>query len=164
MSPPRGGISERFMEFIRGRVIEAGIDTYTEDAMPVPTSRTEELAMLIHKVMVNVATPTMQAASVTLSSWHVADRSYVSTRDRSYPGILAYGSREANDLPAGLFSYPGDRPQFVYDFDPPILYAKALIYLGFASEGEAAPQWCKVAIGYTLERVSKDAFIAALIE
>ncbi len=160
----RGGISERYMEFLRGKVVMSAIDTYKEDVIPVPTSRTEELAMLIHEIVAHTATPTMQAGAVTLSSWHVADRALDHTKNVFEPGILAYGMNEANDLPAGLLSYAGYLRICHFYFDPPILYAKASIYFGIETEGEAAPQWGMCRIGYTLEKVSKDAFIAALIE
>ncbi|MBA7703723.1 hypothetical protein ES703_112516 [subsurface metagenome] len=49
-------------------------------------------------------------------------------------------------------------------FDPPILYPKALLYLGMNTIGATSTRFATVRIGYTLEKVSREDFISALVE
>ena len=57
-----------------------------------------------------------------------------------------------------------DRIHDTIYFDPPILYAKNKIYMGMNSAGQGAVKTAYAALGYTLEKVDKDDFIAALVE
>ncbi|GAH36712.1 unnamed protein product, partial [marine sediment metagenome] len=49
-------------------------------------------------------------------------------------------------------------------FDPPLLYPKAFIYLGISSTGFTSALAAHFRIGYTLEKVSREDFISALVE
>ncbi|MBA7550438.1 hypothetical protein ES705_43735 [subsurface metagenome] len=49
-------------------------------------------------------------------------------------------------------------------FDPPILYPKASLYVGFNTVGFTTVKKLAVRIGYTLEKVSREDFISALVE
>ncbi|GAI04469.1 unnamed protein product, partial [marine sediment metagenome] len=49
-------------------------------------------------------------------------------------------------------------------FDPPILYPKANLYVALSTAGFASITNASFRIGYTLEKVSREDFISALVE
>ena len=49
-------------------------------------------------------------------------------------------------------------------FDPPVLVAKDTLFLGVVGTGNANAKSARIRIGYTLQKVSVEAFIAALVE
>ena len=51
-----------------------------------------------------------------------------------------------------------------WKFDPPVLYPRAKMYVGLRTAGFTNVCSGFVKIGYTLEKVSKEDFIAALVE
>jgi len=59
--------------------------------------------------------------------------------------------------------YRGDHDKR-YHFDPPILYAKQSVFLGVKGLGNSGAKALSVRVGYTLEKVSREQFIEALVD
>jgi hypothetical protein len=154
-----------FMEYLQ-TTVASSLAVATE-GLPTPVSKTEELAMLIHQIMIDPADPTFSAGVVTTISACVTDESHEGDGltpplgDRS---VLYKIDRRANEgIVAGAFSRIQSGPMIAY-FDPPILYAKSTIYCEAEHSANAGGGDCEFKIGYTLEKVSRDDFIAALVE
>ncbi|MBA7550262.1 hypothetical protein ES705_42772 [subsurface metagenome] len=152
------------MEFLRARVNMSAPNIYTELQMPTPTSKTELMAMLIHSIyiepnrLVDATTPTT-GDTVEI---HLAECSKTACRKVYDPDILAY-----------FFSVTGLNAVWnnieitgalMWKFDPPILYPKANLYLAMSTIGMTAIGGAVTRIGYTLEKVSREDFISALVE
>ena len=152
-----------FMEFLRGNVVQAAINTYAELQVPTPASKTENMAMLIHSIEIHPSrlvdtTPT----NGDFMEVHVAKASKAASAFIHDPDILAtYKVETVINAGVGEIQETG---QQVYKFNPPILYPKTNLYIAISSVGLAATAGGKVRIGYTLEKVSREDFISALVE
>ncbi|MBA7703837.1 hypothetical protein ES703_112634 [subsurface metagenome] len=152
-----------FMEYLRASAIQTAANAYKETTIPTPTSKTENLAMLIHSIeMVPAAlidtTPT-NADNVTV---HVSKLTKTGARDISDPDILGY-FRSYTALNA-VFNQCLLTGSMTQKFDPPILYPHTNLYLGISTVGYTAITNVACRIGYTLEKVSREDFISALVE
>ncbi|MBA7691695.1 hypothetical protein ES703_100246 [subsurface metagenome] len=164
----------RFMEFIdiENNAIPGVIDgygAYNEIAIPMPVSGNENLAALIHQIEFYLGPiypshdeqVALEAAVTNIS------KSSMPTFGNSPGAILAQHGYLIDATKAGqgvvFVSYWGER---VHRFDPPIMYARQYLYTGGRTYKDKSVGLLSVAhvrIGYTLEKVSKDAFIAALV-
>ncbi|MBA7709763.1 hypothetical protein ES703_118688 [subsurface metagenome] len=155
---------ERYMEFMRDVVSQDVVDTYTEKAIPCPVSGNENLAMLIHMIVgtMEPCVPVLTEDNEVIAAVH--DRSMTLTGGWRYPGTLLYHHHGYNSTlsAAGLGYVRTSAIQIMY-FNPPVLYAKAYIYHCINSELATDRRSHEIAIGYTIEKVTKDAFIAALV-
>ena len=152
-----------FMEFIRVDFSLSAANIYTEEEVATPSSRTETMAMLIHSIEMY---PTIQADTTPTNNdsinLHVSKTSKAAYGYISDPDILAiFGVTTHLNAVFNGFTYRGSQIQ---KFDPPILYPKASLFFAAASLGFAQAAAVKCRIGYTLEKVSREDFISALVE
>lgn len=148
-----------FMEFLRletdsvdgpTEVLSQGFDT--------PTSKTEKMAMLIHMVHLFCPIPKTQDGEVKTA---VSDRelSVTGDVDLGEPGIITKMECFTLSTPTEVQS---PEHQITY-YDPPILFAKRQIWLTVAVAG-ATNKRASAHVGYTLEKVSQEDYISALVE
>ena len=152
-----------YMEFLRARALQAAINTYAETQIPTPTSKTENMAMLIHSIeIVPAMLHALAPANADMIEMHLAKTSQTDVLTLDDPDVLAYyHCMTVLDAVFGALAERGEQKQ---TFDPPILYPKANLYLGVSSVGMASVRFGEVRIGYTLEKVSREDFISALVE
>ena len=153
---------ERFMEFISKRLEESAAGVYTEAVIPTPCSQTEQFAMLIHRIDGHMEPPEVVGAAITVSALALNKASKSEGVGIDDPDCLFEGLSKVDAVVAATPNFI-NCGQFVRRFDPPILYAKSQIYLGVWGNNNVGTMTQVCRIGYTLEKVSKDAFIAALI-
>ncbi|MBA7550727.1 hypothetical protein ES705_43250 [subsurface metagenome] len=152
-----------FMEFMRGSLAQSAANVFTEREVQTPTSKTETMAMLIHQIELRPArlidsTPTAEDHIAV----QIAKAPQDSTDDIDNPDIIAYYMARTH-LDA-VFNQMVEKGYQEVKFDPPILYPKSTIYAGINTIGFAAPMTLNFRIGYTLEKVSREDFIAALVD
>lgn len=150
-----------FMEWMRLRAATITNDTYREQEWETPTSKTEKMAMLIHKIQFHIDDITGMAND---------DEIDVDLHDRAgQVEVLNYddsGLIEKMNYFLKLTTSGAEEVGMIREinYSPPILYAKKKMYSGINSAGMGALTGCDVRIGYTLEKVSQENFIAALVE
>lgn len=158
------------MEFLRIDGIESAVNTYTEFAFITPTSRTEKQAMLIHMIEFHMKTPDAQHDIAAYTNGQIMDEPIGSMQNIHNPHILLKVLEEAS-FPEQIMIAGVDheyrpviysRGQYLLNFDPPLLYAKQYIYAAVESSASLNPCDFAGRIGYTLQKVSAEDFIAAL--
>ncbi|MBA7551421.1 hypothetical protein ES705_43961 [subsurface metagenome] len=152
-----------FMEFLRAEVTMAIVDTYEEVQIPTPTSKTENLAMLIHSIELEPATYA-DSTPVSLDTLHLqlTKRSKTEPVYLDDPDLLArFASTTILDTVANHILTTGHQKT---DFNPPILCTKTNLYLGLNTNGFTTICIARCRIGYTLEKVSREDYISALVE
>lgn len=154
-----------YMEFLRFPSREqAVIDTYMETVIPTPCSGNENLAMLIHQIKIRVDHPQFVAGVEVYVNASVHDRQRSSVSGEMNVGCLMRYMRYIWVDAGGQYQWQaGELDAITQYFDPPILYAKQNIYFGLNSGNCISVRGGYAAIGYTLEKVAKDDFIAALV-
>ncbi len=152
-----------FMEYLRAYPSQAVINTYVEVQMATPSSKTENMAMLIHSIefhplaLVDVAPANLDAVMGQLTK---VPKSTI--YDINDPDVIAiYKAITVLNAVMNDVVEIGTQKQ---TFDPPILYPKASLYVGFNTVGLTTVKKLAVRIGYTLEKVSREDFISALVE
>ncbi|MBA7549661.1 hypothetical protein ES705_42152 [subsurface metagenome] len=152
-----------FLEFLRADVKQTAADTFTEGEIPTPSSKTESMAMLIHSIELQpsklIADEPTDLDNVMMS---VTKASKTGAAVISDPDSLAYVKIKTSI--AAVFHAVVVNGSQKYTFDPPLLYPKAKLYIQISSAGIGVPVYGHVRIGYTLEKVSKEDFISALVE
>ena len=161
-----------FIEFLRALNMMDTPNTYREVPIPCPTSKTEQMAMLIHEVIFRPPTLETGTGKSPKKTPGIADLESYSAQlmGQSQGGIR---NLDHKDMIATLFRKVSlgavwhwlheEMPAY-WRFDPPILYPRANLYFGVLTSGFAAAANFAIRIGYTLQRVSKEDFIAALVE
>ncbi|MBA7546349.1 hypothetical protein ES705_38739 [subsurface metagenome] len=152
-----------FMEFLRADVKQTVVDTYKEVQIPTPTSKTENMAMLIHEIYLEPnrlvdGTPT----DTDTMELHLAGKTKATVTKVSDPDILAY--LFAMTSKGTIWNWLETLGAQMWKFDPPILYPKANLFLAINTGGFTATMSAVCRIGYTLEKVSREDFISALVE
>ena len=153
-----------FMEFLRAYLDMSAANAYTEMQIPTPSSKTETMAMLIHSielVLGSLTDPTTPADGDQMQA-HLADSSQTQIRKIDNSDVLTH-IRSTLVLNAVVNAIEIAGTEFM-TFDPPILYPKANLYLAAFSTGFTSPGNVSLRIGYTLEKVSREDFISALVE
>lgn len=161
--------SERFMEFLgveSGQIAfnAAGYGVYTEVPIPLPTSQTEKLALLVHQVEFRLGHPSFTDTKMTSVACYLTKSHQTGPITLVDPDLLAqfFWHVSVNQVAASGISEWQDGVR-IWRFDPAVLIARDHLYMGGRTFQETANQVCQVRIGYTLEKVSQDAFIAALV-
>ena len=152
-----------FMEFLRARLVMTAANTFAQIQIPTPTSKTENMAMLIHQIEFE---PSIQVDSVPTDgdsiTVHLAKVSKSAPSGIHEPDSLAYLHIMTNL--AAIFHALTVTGAPLHKFDPPILYPHANLYGGVTTVGFTAACAATFRIGYTLEKVSREDFISALVE
>ncbi|MBA7707873.1 hypothetical protein ES703_116757 [subsurface metagenome] len=151
------------MEYLRGSVIMAAANAYTEVVLQTPTSKTENMAMLIHEIDLRPSKlVAITPASTDTMSVQCTKASKTGFTKISDPDVLArYLTYTHLDA---VFNYLAEHGSQLTKFDPPLLYPKSQIYIAVVSSGFDATVDLHARIGYTLEKVSREDFISALVE
>ncbi|MBA7586626.1 hypothetical protein ES708_28629 [subsurface metagenome] len=152
-----------FMEYLRQTVTQSGANAYTEHEIATPTSKTENMAMLIHSIefsasrFVEAAPANGDAIQLQVTSTHQNSITEIADPDciALYEVFV-----HLNAVFNTIFTHGAHHIKF----DPPLLYPKAHLYLAVGSNGLAAAIAGQFRIGYTLEKVSREDFISALVE
>ncbi|MBA7551082.1 hypothetical protein ES705_43616 [subsurface metagenome] len=152
-----------FMEFLRAEVLMETPDVYAEVQIPTPTSKTENMAMLIHSIELEPST-FADPAPVTLDTLHVqlTKRSKTELVYLDDPDLLAHFA--AFTILNAVFHAVLTTGHQKTDFNPPILCPKANLYFGIDTNGFTSIMGARCRISYTLEKVSREDFISALVE
>ena len=152
-----------FMEFLRGYALQTAANAYKETQIPCPTSKTESMAMLIHSIELSPSLLCDSApANLDTITLHLSKVSKTSATTILSPDVLAYyRTMTILNAVSNHITIFGEQKQ---TFDPPILYPHTNLYLGLLSAGLTAVMNATVRIGYTLEKVSREDFISALVE
>ncbi len=152
-----------FMEYLRQTVVQTGADTFTEREIATPSNKTEAMAMLIHSIEFSaskwVNTDPTNLDTVQLV---VAKNSLTGPKDIADPNCMA--SYQTKTMLGAIFNALSTSGTPQIKFDPPLLYPKAHLYLSVYTSGFAAIVSGHFRIGYTLEKVSREDFISALVE
>ncbi|MBA7551079.1 hypothetical protein ES705_43613 [subsurface metagenome] len=152
-----------FMEFLRAEVLQTVANTYAEIQIPTPTSKTENLAMLIHSIELEPSS-WADPAPANLDNLHL-QLTKRSKTDEVYlddPDLLAHVASFVT-LNAVIHAILLTGHQKT-DFDPPILCTKANLYFGINTVGFTGYHGARCRISYTLEKVSREDYISALVE
>ena len=165
-----------FMEFISWNIsgaVDQGNATWAMDTIKLPVSGTELLALLIHSIHIETGHVSLELYKAggeyrQIASLSLRKPAYGEVVERFDPAGLAFINHCVVMVETALsnFGYMA-RPTVEYKtFDPPILIAQSEIYVSGEVRSTVAQDQqmaCSGRIGYTLEKVSKDDFIAALV-
>ena len=152
-----------FMEYLRADILMKAANSFTQVTIPTPTSKTETMALLIHSVefeasrAIDTTPADNDAVMMQIADASQIDAIYLSDKDclARYSTIYSLGA-------VTTVLHEKQAPKTT--FDPPLLCAKANVYFGMKSAGMTAALYGYVRIGYTLEKVSREDFISALVE
>ncbi|MBA7699380.1 hypothetical protein ES703_108075 [subsurface metagenome] len=165
--------SERYLEWICAGVtdtlgVPAGYSVYNEIMIPLPTSGTEIMALLLHEVDFIVAGAEFGVDTQMSSNGVYLTKSHHTApvnNNLADPDLIAMFMEHAtiNQVAgAGQLLWWDGIP--VWRFSPPILIARDAVYFANRTFSQAAANTvASVRLGYTLEKVSREAFIAALV-
>ncbi len=146
-----------FMEFMRLETERAeGPDEVLSQGFDTPTSKTEKMAMLIHQIHLFCPIAKVANGEVKIA---VSERKLETTGDVDLGEPSVITKMECFQLNTEVQSLE-HRIQY---FNPPILYSKRKIWLTVAVS-IATNKKASCTIGYTLEKVTQEDFIAALVE
>ena len=157
------------MEFVRGTLTPAAAGTYEELEIATPPSRSEKLAVLIWRLELSLGVPETSDTNTTDILAHWASATQTAIILENDPECLMVHQRvvRAGDVAGTLTEFivtAGDNRTEVALFQPPILYAKDSLFLGIDTTNQASVKQVIGRVGYTLERVPAELFIAALVE
>lgn len=156
------------MEFLRANVYQDAINTFAITELRCPVSRTELMAMLIHSIelRVDASEPDLTKTAQGHISCNLLTRIFGTGAGISTPGVLelAVSEREIWTLGTEELISDHDEIPLMHYYNPPILYPRDTMYLSVWSLYQLALHGADVKIGYTLEKVSQQAFIAALVD
>ena len=152
-----------FIEFLRASIAQTAANAYIETQLATPASKTESMAMLIHSVEFEFTDLVDTApANADIISAHLSKTSKATIRTIVDPDIIAlYLAKTSLNAVFNAIMEIGTQKQY---FDPPILYPKSEMFFGFGTTGFTSVEGAQVRIGYTIEKVSREDFIDALVE
>jgi len=152
-----------FMEFLRAKVTQVTANVYAEAQIPCPTSKTENMAMLIHSIELR---PSMKIDSVPTDTdtvnLHLTKASKTTLANLLDPDVIT--DYKSVTILGAVMNDVLEFGQELATFDPPILYPRTNLYLGIYTVGLTTVISAYARIGYTLEKVSREDFISALVE
>ena len=140
---------------------ETAPNTYSEVPMQVPVSKTENLAMLIHKVEFQIPLNLDVAVELDTVSLQLASNPQTTLLNLDDSDLLHLYRIIAKFVTSGLFYLESNH---TYVFDPPLLYAKSRMFFGIQCAGQTAAKEGFCRVGYTLEKVDSKTFINALVD
>lgn len=156
------------MELLNIVATEIAINTTAEYVIHTPVSKTANIAMLIHQIRFEL--PPNTQVDTAIVDTHVQLRKRSSTTGslaRNDPAIIAtYAEFVSVGKVAGAaekaIAYTSQGSRLIY-YKPPYLVAASRLYLAVKSYNETVVHYALCQIGYTLEKVSHEDFIAALV-
>ena len=159
---------QAFMEFITHQVEETTLGTQAWGQIVLPTSANELLALLLHDVTFHRVGCDRLDGKTTQMVEAIALRqppSYEGLNAGQYPDVIADVSMlvSTNIINAEGYIWYYQAGRLHWHFDPPILIAQDHLYHGVVGIENTALRVGMVRLGYTLEKVSREAFIASLV-
>ncbi len=152
------------MEFLRGELALTGATVTTEE-INTPVSKTQELAMLIHEINKICESVELIALNTAINEFTLNSEAHTgeaTSPDFNDPDTIYRVDHTAEEgilTSAKHYSGPTSKKG-----DPPLLYTKGKMYFeGRQRLAGQATQYASIQIGYTLEKVSKEAYIDALV-
>ncbi len=149
-------VGERYMEFLHAKLTQSVANASMLGTITMPVSGNENLACLIHQIKMAVEPEIVAAVQMVMKAL-VRDRATGNHNNIADEGVLACF---CGFIQPTLYIPMCD---FAWYFDPPILYAKSVLHLFFTTSNFVGATNGNFQIGYTIDKVSKDAFIAALV-
>lgn len=151
-----------YMELLGKSVTTTADATYTQEELPTPIGRSENIAMLIHKIRIEYVVNTLDTPAL-------GDLLLAQVLARTKNAIITYGDPDLMHKLAFVFNIltsGGGWNQMVAEanFNPPILFSRSQLYLGCQTNGQSGTRQFDFQIGYTLQKVSSKDFIAALTD
>ena len=158
-----------FMEFIRAVLAESTVNVYTEAEIATPVGRSVRQAMLIWLVEWSLDDAEAVDTAISQSRAHLAKDSQSAVLGLQDSSLI---SRKVNTIVAGsaqgsLTEYMqvgGTQHPDFQRFDPPLLYANSSLFLGIGGVGNLSARSVAVRVGYTIEQVTSEEFLEALVE
>jgi len=164
-------MAERYMEFLSVVMsLPADAGAWVEQEVRLPTSKTELFALLIHFIEDYYLPPRLDIEAEGYYSRTFSLNKAPSTtgqmKNCGYPDNLYYNCKCNNFIETALTNIRNIRgaTQERRDFSPPILIAQDTLW--WCAENSANVEQAtnlSLRIGYTLEKVNREAFIAALV-
>lgn len=150
-----------FLEPLHFKITESGANTFTEEEIATPASKTETMAMIIHKIEVDFDNPDDPAQN-DRQRLQITNASVSEIKRKGDTTVLYKFERSFEVLTSGggwfnlqdVHQYPGKG----------FIYPKSKIFVSCQSAGQTAAQTYTGIIWYTLEKIDRDAFIAGLTE
>ncbi|MBA7710455.1 hypothetical protein ES703_119398 [subsurface metagenome] len=156
--------NEALMEFVCGQETLAVVNTPESFEIYLPTSKTELMAMLIHDVWIPVLMPGAPAATGETGATACITRNKNSAFGLQDPSVIATAQWQRFWDAGPIVRMETEWSPSHYHFDPPVLVARDIIWLKVNSDNvDSVLLTAYYRIGYTLEKVSREAFIAALV-
>jgi len=156
----------RFMEFITSPTCTqvAANDVITQP-IRLPTSQTETLAMLIHKVIFDLDgwAPPVSTTEVTMRLALVKSINLGLAADYRWIDTIAAFEHTVRAVGVLTEEVISTHSPFVVDFAPAVLIARDILFAHSEAANMPAAAAARIRIGYTLEKVTQAAFIAALV-
>lgn len=160
---------ERFMEFVGGNIsIPTGAGALVKATLPIPSSKTEMFAFILHRIDITMAPPMFQSKAE-----NYYDRAFGIFKS-DVASVVGFDDASTiwrvdsfhNFIETALsnMSQISESWQLETQFNPPILIAQDLLYI-VAQNGSPVNEArvLRFRLGYTLEKVSREAFIASLV-
>jgi len=168
--------NEEYLEFLMapmndvlGTGVAGGYSAYVQHEVYLPTSENEQLAFILHMVefhdshIIPSDAEQVSCHSILTKESHSSQPTVGYNADVIAQYFQGYGCGQDS---GALSDYviPLHRGAVIQWFDPPILIARRVIYHGGRTYNmPIANSVHHLRLGYTLRKVSKDAFIAALV-
>lgn len=158
---------QQFMEFLRQRVTETAANTFTCGEIRCPVSETESLVMLVHRMEIYI--PNVDRIDSTIV-WTSAAIGYNDANERSSnQSSVIHQTMMQEDCGSEEGSLSEYHQSIILEgeavayFNPPLVIAQSVLYPKLVSLGMPTPNYANFRIAYTLEKVSRESFIAALV-
>lgn len=159
----------KLMEFTGTYVQVEPSATLVKQPFRVPTSRTELMAMLIHKVeLLTGDFPRIKAEGTYPYFFGLSSREPLGMLPLllNEPGSIAYAEYNMIFIETALtnmITHMGTSYTVFY-YDPPVLVARDTLWLSGYGEYPGFIMGLRVKVGYTLEKVPERDFINALVD
>lgn len=157
---------ERYLEQIWDNLSEEVANVFIEKEISIPSSKTELFAFLLHKVVFGLETPERIDATQTAMGLVLSKTGKTTVNERATTIAFSQQFLSLGDAQGSLTEYQivEERGARIWDFDPPILIAQDHLHFGMKGLNNTAVQDGGIILYYTLEKVSREAFIAALVD
>lgn len=154
------GLKDEPLEWIRDNLNLSGANAFTTKEIQLPFIPDEDQTMFIHRFEVEF---TKFDAGVHGDHIYIvlANDTAGSELFINQEATIAKVKLEMALVTSGMHIY---KLPIVERFDPPMMYVKPTIWVVGGSSGQAALVSFQYRIGYTLDKISKNDFIDALLE
>ncbi len=161
----------QLMEFLRGRLLVPTGPTLNKEIIALPSSKTELMAVLLHDIwfQAKYVDPSLKAGDMMYSTeYSISTREPPASNVFHYneEGCLMFYYRGRSYTESALSNTEGMQfeGQRQMHFDPPVLIAQDYLWVaGMSNKAVMLESTAYYMLGYTIDKVSREAFIAALV-